>query len=30
MIAIQPAEAAAVEKMMDSKTYADHVKASAH
>jgi glycine cleavage system H protein len=30
MVAIQPSEAASVDKLMDSKTYADHVKASAH
>jgi glycine cleavage system H protein len=30
MIAIAPAEGAAVDALMDSKTYTDHVKASAH
>ena len=30
MIAIAPAEGSAVDALMDSKTYADHVKASAH
>jgi glycine cleavage system H protein len=30
MIAIAPAESAAVDALMDAKTYADHVKASAH
>jgi glycine cleavage system H protein len=30
MIAIAPADGAAVDALMDAKTYADHVKASAH
>src|SRR5271156_2098305 len=30
MIAIAPADSAAVDALMDAKTYADHVKASAH
>ena len=30
MIAIQPVDAAAVDGLLDSKAYADHVKASAH
>ena len=30
MIAIAPADPAAVDALMDAKTYADHVKASAH
>jgi glycine cleavage system H protein len=30
MVAIAPAETSAVDALMDSKSYADHVKASAH
>ena len=30
MIAIAPADAAGIDALMDAKTYADHVKASAH